>query len=211
MPSQSALSSLVDFAYFLDHEGRFTFVEQALLNQWQIKIEEARGKTFKELDYPKEVASRLHAKILDVFQTGEVLKDEAPYTPHAGTPGHYQYIFVPVLDEEGRVDRVAGYIGDITDRKAKEAALRQSAIQSQDILESITEAFFAVDPAWRFTYVNGQAGRILGRGPEELLGKVLWEEYPGLKGSEFEAVYLRAAHEGIAASITSFYPDHNCW
>ena len=63
------------------------------------------------------------------------------------------------------------------------------------ILESITDAFFSVDRDWRFDYVNQQAERVLGRVPGDLVGKVLWEVYPGLVGSEFERAYRRTAEE----------------
>jgi PAS domain S-box-containing protein len=79
------------------------------------------------------------------------------------------------------------------------------------ILESITDAFFGVDTQWRFSYVNKQAERLLGRAPGDLLGKVIWDAYPGLRGSEFERAYHRVANERVPVSITSFYPDHDRW
>ncbi len=88
---------------------------------------------------------------------------------------------------------------------------KRSEEQPRTILESITDAFFAVSSDWRFTYVNPQAGRVLDRPPEELIGKSLWEEYPGVRGSVFEPVYRRAANERVAGEITAFYPDHNRW
>jgi PAS domain S-box-containing protein len=96
-------------------------------------------------------------------------------------------------------------------RKQAEAALQESEAQSQNILESITDGFFALDLDWQFTYVNPQAERILNRTPGDLLGKVIWEEYPGTVGMEFERAYRRTASERVASSFISFYPDHNSW
>ena len=107
--------------------------------------------------------------------------------------------------------KVAVLFNDISDRKQAETALQQSEAQSQNILESITDGFFALDQNWRFTYVNPQAERILDRTPGDLLGKVIWEEYPGTVGMEFERAYRQTASERVASSFTSFYPDHNCW
>src|SRR5579863_5131087 len=53
------LSSISDFAYMFDREGRFAFVNEALLKLWGLKIEDAVGKNFYELKYPDELASRL--------------------------------------------------------------------------------------------------------------------------------------------------------
>jgi PAS domain S-box-containing protein len=88
---------------------------------------------------------------------------------------------------------------------------RRTIEQAQTILESITDAFFAVDRNWRFTYVNPQAERLLDRQPGDLLGRVIWDEFPGLVGSEFERAYHRVANERITLSVTSFYPDHDRW
>jgi PAS domain S-box-containing protein len=82
---------------------------------------------------------------------------------------------------------------------------------AEAILESITDAFFALNSSWEFTYVNHQAENVLGRERGDLLGKNLWLEFPGLAGSEFERAYREAAAEHIPGSITSYYPDHERW
>ncbi|MBC7880061.1 MAG: PAS domain S-box protein [Anaerolineae bacterium] len=107
--------------------------------------------------------------------------------------------------------KVAVVFKDITDRKRSEQALQASEEQSRNILESISEAFFALDHEWQFTYVNKQAESLLNRTPGDLLGKIIWEEYAGLFGSEFEKAYYRTANEQIESVIVSFYPDHDRW
>ena len=80
-----------------------------------------------------------------------------------------------------------------------------------EILESITDAFLAIDRSWRFTYVNRQAHRLLDRAPGDLIGTVLWEEFPGLIGTEFETAYRRAAEDRIPSRLTAWYAPHNRW
>ncbi len=97
------------------------------------------------------------------------------------------------------------------DRQQAEAALGESEEQSRHILESIDDGFFALDENWRFTYVNRAAEMLLDRTPGDLIGKNLWEEFPGLNGSDFEQTYRSVFSDRVAASITAFYPDHNRW
>lgn len=104
-----------------------------------------------------------------------------------------------------------GAIADITDRKRAEQALRDSEVLSRNTLESITDAFFALDENWRFTYVNGAAEILLGRTLNDLQGQNMWEAYPGVAGSEFGQLYQRVFCDRAAGSITSFYPDHDRW
>jgi PAS domain S-box-containing protein len=76
--------------------------------------------------------------------------------------------------------------------------LREAQRRVETILESITDAFVAVDREWRYTYVNDRAlrrleawrGRALTR--EEILGRSMWELFPDAVGTEVEQ-RLRAA------------------
>jgi PAS domain S-box-containing protein len=47
--------------------------------------------------------------------------------------------------------------------------------RTADILESISDAFNAVDSEWRFTYLNRRTEELWGRSRRELLGKIYWD------------------------------------
>lgn len=96
-------------------------------------------------------------------------------------------------------------------RLAAELAAQQANERAASILESITDAFFTLDPEWRFVYANSHAERTLQRRPGELLGQVVWEAFPQLCGTVFEQTYRRVAQTRTAESVTAFYPDHGCW
>jgi PAS domain S-box-containing protein len=205
------VTAIPDFIYTFDLAGRFTYISPGLLDLWQKSSDEALGKNFFELDYPTDLATRLQHQIQQVIETCQLLKDETPYTSAIIGTRTYEYIFVPLLGINGAIEGVAGVMRDITDRKGVEAALRQSEEQTRNILESIAEAFFALDENWQFTYMNPSAETLLDRTPGDLVGKSLWEEYPGLIGNELAQVYWRAMRERGAASLTAFYPDHDRW
>lgn len=204
------VAAIPDFLYTFDLAGRFTYISPTLLDLWQKTSDEALGKNFFDLDYPTDLATRLQQQIQQVIATRQPLKDETPYTSAIGTRA-YEYIFVPLLGINGAVDAVAGVTRDITDRKQVEQALRQSEEQTRNILESIAEAFFALDENWQFTYVNPSAETLLNRTPGDLIGNNLWEEYPGLIGNELAQVYWNAMRDRVPDSLTAFYPDHDRW
>ena len=79
------------------------------------------------------------------------------------------------------------------------------------ILESITDAFFALDSDWRFTYVNAQAERVLSRTREEMLGRSVWNLFPDAVGSTFERQYRRAVDEQAAVSFEEYFPPLDTW
>ncbi|HSU14822.1 PAS domain-containing sensor histidine kinase [Longimicrobium sp.] len=84
-------------------------------------------------------------------------------------------------------------------RAAAEHAARRSAEEAHQrlaaVLEATTDGFYSLDPAWRFTYVNGSAERLWGRERAGLLGRGFWEAFPDAAGSPAEPA-LRGAMEG---------------
>lgn len=100
---------------------------------------------------------------------------------------------------DGTAERVLGAGYDATARHDGEARVAR-------ILESIPTAFFSVGADWRFTYVNAEAERLLGRTREEMLGGDLWELFPAAVGSEFERNYRGAAATGEAVVFDAYYP-----
>jgi PAS domain S-box-containing protein len=131
------LSSISDFAYIFDRQGRFVFVNHALLKLWGLPLHEAVGKNFYELKYPDDLAARLHRQVQQVFETSDKVVDETEYTSPTGVAGYYEYIFCPVFDREGKVDLVAGSTREITARKQAEAALRESQKSLKELAESL--------------------------------------------------------------------------
>jgi PAS domain S-box-containing protein len=114
------LSSITDFAYTFDLDGRFKFVNKPLLDLWGITLKEAIGKNFLELNYPADLAAKLQHQIQEVIDTKQMIVDETVYISPEGLYGYYQYIFTPVIDLEGKVEAVAGSTRDITQLKFRE-------------------------------------------------------------------------------------------
>jgi len=128
------------------------------------------------------------------------------YDVHAVDGGfeerHWIPVNAPVLAADGSVEYILHSVDDAT-IAASEDAVR--------ILDSIGEGFFTLDRQWRFGYVNAEAHRILERTPGDLRGKVFWETYPGMEGTEFERGFLRAMIERKKTAFTAFYAGRNAW
>lgn len=80
-----------------------------------------------------------------------------------------------------------------------------------DILERITDGFFALDPEWRCVYVNRKGAELAGRKPEELIGKHLWTEFPDTIGQPFHRACHKAAAEQVPAVLEHYYPAWDKW
>lgn len=84
-------------------------------------------------------------------------------------------------------------------------------IHIANILESITDAFFALDQNWCFTYVNNQAEKLLQKNHNQLLGENIWQIFPGLIGTKFEHEYQRAMFEHTSIEFEEFYAPLNSY
>ncbi|WP_434300943.1 PAS domain-containing protein [Corallococcus exiguus] len=94
------------------------------------------------------------------------------------------------------------------ERPASEAP---SSIQALDALERISDAVFALDRSWRFTYLNSSSEWMLRRPRAELLGRDVWEEFPEARGSLFEQEYRRALAEQVHVAFESYYEPLDAW
>lgn len=77
------------------------------------------------------------------------------------------------------------------------AALRESHRKINAILESITDLYYQLDSEWRFVDVNKRVEELFGKGFEELVGKVIWEVYPGAVDSDLYPQFHKAVEQRI--------------
>jgi PAS domain S-box-containing protein len=136
------------------------------------------------------------------------------------------------LDAGGYLARVAtfalvgGLLGAYADRQrdAKRRlenqageAQEEAGRRTEEILESITDAFYAFDKDLRFTYLNERGlarvqtalGQKLTRG--DVLGKSYLEVFPALLGTAFEERYRRALADQKTVQFEAYSPPSKGW
>ncbi|MEN4011106.1 MAG: diguanylate cyclase [Bellilinea sp.] len=74
------------------------------------------------------------------------------------------------------------------------------------VLESISDAFFALDDNLVVTYFNNAAEQMLRRNREEVLGKKLFDVFPEARGSIFEEKYRYAIQHKASLSFETYFP-----
>ncbi len=121
--------------------------------------------------------------------------------PHAGLSGEA----IATL-----TDLAAMVVDELELRHASQQTERQVR-QLETVFESITDAFYLLDPSWRFTYLNPQAELLLKRSKEELLGRELWSAFPETVNSVLHENFLRAARTGTSAAFEYFFAPLAAW
>lgn len=84
-------------------------------------------------------------------------------------------------------------------------------ISAEEVLESISDGFYAVDHEWRFTYVNRVAEGWWKRSRAELLGKHYWTEFPQAVGSAPYEAHLQAARDRTVIRLEAVSPIVGHW
>ena len=99
-------------------------------------------------------------------------------------------------------DRLAdNSIGSLAAPEATLDANNIALPSAVEILESMDEAFYAIDRDWRFIYVNPGAEDFWGRPREDLLRRSMLETFPAFAGSESHAAHVRAMASGERSRI----------
>lgn len=157
---------------------------------------------------PPELRERDAAPVADLFATGKHLPFEKEYVRKDGTR-------VPVLVasafNEGSQTEGVGFVVDIRAQKQAEQEARERSQEIITIFESMTDAFFALDGEWRFTYINAEAQRLLHRTREELIGRVLWYEFPETVEATFGQEFRRAMSDLVPVTVEDYYPPLGAW
>lgn len=96
-------------------------------------------------------------------------------------------------------------------RNAAKPALFLLTQQATDILERVSDGFVAFDAQMNYTYVNQHGGEMLGRKPEDLIGKNYWLEYPEARGTPFADAYVRALEKQTPIIFEDHYAPWDRW
>lgn len=73
-----------------------------------------------------------------------------------------------VLEPDGKLAYIEGFVEDITERRQAEAALRESELRYRSLFEQTHDAVFILDLQGRFLEVNRGGADLLGYSPEEM-------------------------------------------
>jgi PAS domain S-box-containing protein len=78
-------------------------------------------------------------------------------------------------------------------------------------VEGMERPLFVLGEDWRFRYVNPAGAALLGRTVEDMVGGVIWEEFPEAVDSPFELNYRRVATTGEPASFEAWFDPLQIW
>ena len=79
------------------------------------------------------------------------------------------------------------------------------------MIDRVGDAFFALDTDFRFTYLNEQAEALLERSRQELIGRVMWDEFPETVETQFPDGFYQAMDEQVPVSFEVYHTPLETW
>ena len=149
--------------------------------------------------------------LLDAIRSGLGTRDQPVRLRARDGQGRHVLVAVNVRVVDGRIIHGRCTLRDITDR-ARVAEERQhvleQAMASADPHSRTTDGYLHFDRDWRITFAQ------LNASPERaasIVGRTLWEVYPDVRGSEFEAHYRQAMAERKPCTFRAYYAPQGLW
>jgi PAS domain S-box-containing protein len=198
---KNILESISDAFYALDKDYNFTYVNESALKSMRKSQNDLIGKNAFE-EFPQLKKS--------------VFKDYLDEVKRTGKPAQFEfyYEFYDLWFDESIYSSPEGfsvYYKDITKRKIITQALEEAYEKESEILESISDAFLAVDKDFNFIYFNRKAEKLLNIKKEDAIGKNKWDLFSYAKGTIAEEEYNKALKYNVTRTFDFFNKPLDKW
>jgi PAS domain S-box-containing protein len=156
------LESIPDIVAIIDTDGNVLMVNKAGAESVGSRADEIIGRNLREI-ISGDVYGLRRSKWNQVIQTGKTtyLEDERDGK-------YFETWFYPIFDAKGKVESIAVFAHNITDRKETEKALRQSEEKFRLAMEVTNDALWDWNLNTNEVYRNPRHATMLGYAPHEL-------------------------------------------
>jgi len=191
--------------------GRLEWTEGAAL------IHDAPGTRHVDLDeavgfYADEPArAQMRAAIERCAEDGVAFWETAEIVSARGNRKRVRASGEAVRDAAGHIVAVRGALQDVTELYEARSRYQKMADWLMRTLEQMGDAFYTVDDDGRFTFVNSKAEGLLGRKRGDLIGRVIWDEFPGAAATGLRDTLERAVESGESQLLETYSPGLGRW
>lgn len=204
----SITNNTPDLVYVFDLNYRFTYANKALLTMWGKSAENAIGYGLRENGYEEWHAAMHEREIDEIIATGKSIRGTVSF-PHAELGSRiYDYILVPVLNENGQVEAIAGTTRDITEIKRAGEKLQQSETRLNNMIDQTpAPTLVLMGDDLVIEQVNKSMLQMIGFG-EEVIGTSLLKNMPELTNQYIWEQVVKVYKEGTPFDQTEVLVSH---
>ncbi|OIB58894.1 GAF domain-containing protein [Natrialba sp. SSL1] len=212
---RSLLERSADLLFVLDETGEITYVSPSAEDDSSAAappgataddLQTLRGSHFLDRIHPDDTDSVRAAiaavRSADIGST-EAVEYQCRTSGETETWGVYEATLTNRLGDEP-VDGIVVSVRDVTEYHRVERELDES-------FRRVTDAFFALDADWQFSYINEQAAATLDADKEDLLGESILDVFPEMTGTDFQQAAIDAMEEQELRSLERYYGPYDRW
>jgi len=200
------LDNGIDLAAVLDRHGRVLRVNAAAFDILGYRPDELAGRDCYTLLHPDDHAAL--QRIAFAVRAGDPCRERE--LRWLGKDGEVVY-----LSMSGRwspcEQRMYATARDVSAHRLASIALARTEQRMNAMLESIGDAFFAVDRDWRVTYANRKAGEFVGVEVDSAVGRRLTDIAPQLEGTVLLDFYRDAMASGRPGVMETLWQPNGSW
>ncbi len=175
---RTILENTVEGYYEVDLAGNFTFVNDSICDTLGYSKNEIIGMNTR--DYmDKQTAKKVLERFGEVYTTGQPARGfDSEVIRKDGTKLFISSSISLIRDARGEPIGFRGVARDITERKKAEAALRKGRESYNQLVNGITDIFFAFDKDLKYTHWNAASEKLTKISAEDAIGKSLYDLFP---------------------------------
>jgi PAS domain S-box-containing protein/putative nucleotidyltransferase with HDIG domain len=164
---------------------------------------------------PDEAFAALHAgwiraKVMAAAASCNPLTFEERYDAPSGRVA-VQTCLKPIVGPDGNCRHVLMTSHDCSGERRVEKSLKKANKRLANVLESIDEAFFSVDRAWRIGFLNPKAEKLVQQRRDEMIGRNVWEALPELTRTRIHDELVRSMTKQVIVDFEYEFADPECW
>ncbi|AHM60788.1 PAS domain-containing protein [Flammeovirgaceae bacterium 311] len=195
----------------VDMEGRYTYVNQTFARKFSFIAPDLVGLPFESTIYPDDLETCRNAAMMSIANPSKAIPVQLRKTDGYGGWFLSFYEFSALLNTSGEVAEIMCIGYDITESEAAQAELKKNTDKLDIVIDNITDGFYILDREWRFIKANKVFSEIVGFPTEQILGSLIWEVLPKIKGDELFAYYQKAVEENITLRFEEYWYKTNTW
>jgi PAS domain S-box-containing protein len=165
-PVRQLLDVMDEAAALIEPDGTVVVANEVAAARLGLTRDQLLGRCLFDL-LPADLAAFRRELVADVARTGR----PAHFTDRNGDCWR-EHRVLPVLDDDGRVARLAVYTTDVTARRLSEQERRARTVELETIHAHVPLGVLLLDSERRITKANPAAVRLAGKPREDIVGRI---------------------------------------
>lgn len=169
-----------------DRRHRHCFVSASVTRATGIPVASFLGKTNQDLGMPADLIAQWDTALAEVFATGQPARIQFAFPTVAGTQ-YYAAELVPEHSPDGTVTTVLAVTREVTERVRAEALIAAREAVLKGLFDHAPAVILVKDRESRYLMVNQRLATVIGREPDQILGKTVHDLFPPEIAAAMEA------------------------